>query len=102
MAIIISGSDKDHLDNPSLGFRGWYGFNDDGKLVEGGGVSYVLSTMLGVTSNNGIGVDDVVAYLKRSARPTEPSPPVRFIFAKPGTSTARGRASRLSRPRSRP
>ena len=47
-------ADKDHLDNPSLGFRGWYGFNDDGKLVEGGGASYVLSTMLGVTSNNGM------------------------------------------------
>ncbi len=77
-------SDKDHLDNPSLGFRGWYGFNDAGKLVEGGGASYVLSTMLGVTSNNGMSVDDIVSYLKRSAAADGTKPAGTIYLCKTG------------------
>ncbi len=59
-------SNPKKLDVPSRGFHGWYGFGADSQLVEGGGESYLLSTMLGVTSNGGMSVDEVVEYLTRS------------------------------------
>jgi hypothetical protein len=77
-------ADKNHPDNPSHAFRGWYGFDEAGKMVEGGGVSYVLSTMLGITSNYGMSVEDTIAYLKRSASADGTKPPGTIYFCKTG------------------
>jgi hypothetical protein len=77
-------ADKEHAGNPSQGFRGWYGFDEAGKLVEGGGVSYVLSTMLGVTSNNGMSPEEVIANLKRSAAADGTKPPGTIYFCRTG------------------
>jgi hypothetical protein len=52
----------------TLGFRGWYGWGADGRLLEAGGNRYLLSVMLGVTAGCGNTVDEVAAYLARAAR----------------------------------
>jgi hypothetical protein len=49
------------------GFRGWYGWGPQGQLLESGGNSYLLSTMLAVTSGRGNSLPEVISYLKRSA-----------------------------------
>ncbi|HVU89213.1 MAG TPA: hypothetical protein VHD36_17945 [Pirellulales bacterium] len=77
-------ADKDSSDNPSQAFRGWYGFDEAGKLVEGGGHSYVLSTMLGVTSNYGMSVEETISYLKRSVAADGTKPPGTIYFCKTG------------------
>ena len=51
----------------SIGFRGWYGWGDDGRLLEAGGNRYLLSVMLGVTAGRGNTVREVAAYLARAA-----------------------------------
>lgn len=51
----------------TLGFRGWYGWGTDGRLLEAGGNRYLLSVMLGVTAGRGNTVDEVVSYLDRAA-----------------------------------
>jgi len=51
----------------SAAFRAWHGYANDGRLVEGGGDHYFLSTMLGVTSQHGNSVDEVLSYLRRSS-----------------------------------
>ncbi len=76
--------DAEHPDTPSQGFRGWYGFDEKGKMVEGGGATYLLSTMLGVTSNNGMSVEEVVAYLKRSATADGTKPKGTIYFCRTG------------------
>ncbi len=48
-------------------FRGWYGWAPGLRVLEAGGPSYLLSTMLGVTSGRGNTVDEVTDYLRRSA-----------------------------------
>jgi hypothetical protein len=51
----------------TVGFRGWYGWGDDGRLLEAGGNRYLLAVMLGVTAGRGNAVAEVAAYLERSA-----------------------------------
>jgi hypothetical protein len=51
----------------TVGFRGWYGWGDDGRLLEAGGNRYLLSVMLGVTSGRGNTVAEVAGYLERAA-----------------------------------
>ncbi len=51
----------------TLGFRSWYGWGDDGRLLEAGGNRYLLSVMLGVTAGRGNTVREVAAYLNRAA-----------------------------------
>jgi hypothetical protein len=51
----------------SVGFRGWYGWGEDGRLLEAGGNRYLLSVMLGVTAGRGNTVREVAAYLARAA-----------------------------------
>jgi hypothetical protein len=49
-------------------FRSWYGWGDDGALLEAGGRHYMLSTALAMTSGvGGNSLAEVVAYLDRSA-----------------------------------
>jgi len=49
------------------GFRGWYGWGSDGRLLEAGGNRYLLSVMLGVTAGRGNTVREVAACLARAA-----------------------------------
>jgi hypothetical protein len=51
----------------TLGFRGWYGWGSDGRLLEAGGNRYLLSVMLGVTAGRGNTVREVTSYLERAA-----------------------------------
>jgi hypothetical protein len=51
----------------TLGFRSWYGWGDDGRLLEAGGNRYLLSVMLGVTTGRGNTVREVATYLERAA-----------------------------------
>lgn len=60
------------LDNQGVpidteGFRSWYGWGNDGRLLEAGGNRYLLSVMLGVTAGRGNTVREVAAYLDRAA-----------------------------------
>lgn len=57
----------DPKDAPSLGFRSTHQFGRDGELLDSGGRSYLLSLMLGVTAGRGNALDEVLAYLRRSA-----------------------------------
>jgi uncharacterized protein (TIGR03790 family) len=54
-------------DEPTRGFRSWYGWNRRGELQEAGGQPYMLSTMLAVTSGRGNSVRQAIDYLTRSA-----------------------------------
>ena len=49
------------------GFRSWYGWGSDGRLLEAGGNRYLLSVMLGVTAGRGNTVREVTAALERAA-----------------------------------
>ena len=51
----------------SVGFRSWYGWGEDGRLLEAGGNRYLLSVMLGVTAGRGNTVREVAASLSRAA-----------------------------------
>ena len=69
---------------PSHGFRGWYGFDKEGNLQEGSGESYLLSSILGITSNEGMGPDEVVNYLRRSAAADGTKPAGTIYYCKTG------------------
>jgi len=66
----------------SQGFRGWYGWGKDGKLLEAGGQRYLLSAMLGVTSGRGMSTDDVVRNLTRSVGADYTRPAGTIYFAR--------------------
>jgi hypothetical protein len=68
----------------SQGFRTWYGFDSAGKLREGGGDSYLLSMMLGVTSGYGMSADEVIQGLERSAAADGTKPKGTIYFCKSG------------------
>lgn len=74
----------DAADVASRGFRSWYGFNSEGKLIEGGGERYVLSTMLGITSGYGNSVDEVLYYLRRSTLADGTKPTGTIYFCQTG------------------
>lgn len=69
---------------PSQGFRGWYGWNGDGSLLETGGMRYFLSTMLAATSGRGNSLGEAVNYLTRSARADGQRPAGAFVFTETG------------------
>jgi hypothetical protein len=52
----------------TVGFRGWYGWGADGRLLEAGGNRHLLSVMLGVTAGRGNTVSEVASYLARAAK----------------------------------
>ncbi len=64
---------------PTRGFRGWYGWAPGGALAEAGGQRYMLSTMLGVTTGKANSVNEVLAYLRRSA-PADGTQPKGTIY----------------------
>ena len=59
--------DRNGLPAETVGFRSWYGWGPDGRLLEAGGNRYLLSVMLGVTAGRGNTVREVAAYLQRAA-----------------------------------
>ncbi len=66
--------------DPVHGFRSWYGWGNQGELLEAGGQPYMLSTMLAVTSGRGNSVEEAVGYLKRSAGADGTRPPGTIYF----------------------
>jgi len=83
------GSEKEP--GRSHGFRSWYGWNPPGKLLEAGGRSYLLSTMLAVTSGRGNTIDQAIAYLRRSARSDGGRPRGTIYYVRNGTPRSRPR-----------
>src|SRR5262249_42318256 len=77
-------SSPENREVESHGFRNWYGFDKEGKRVEGGGITYHLSTVLGITSNYGMSVDEVVENLRRSATADGKKPTGTIYFCKSG------------------
>ncbi|MFV2068346.1 MAG: hypothetical protein ACC645_15360, partial [Pirellulales bacterium] len=75
----------------SRGFRGWYGWSSPGRLLEAGGPSYLLSTMLAVTSGRGNSVDQAIATLRRSARSDGSRPKGTIYYVRNGTPRSRPR-----------
>lgn len=68
----------------SHNFRSWYGWDQQGEVLEAGGPNYLLSTMLGVTSGRGNSVKEVLHYLYRSAAADGTRPPGTIYFVKNG------------------
>ncbi|MGC3971722.1 MAG: hypothetical protein QM775_31570 [Pirellulales bacterium] len=66
----------------SQGFRSWYGWNEEGRLLEAGGMNYMLSTMLGVTSGRGNSTSEVLAALTASVKADYSQPKGKIYFAK--------------------
>ncbi len=64
----------------TLGFRSWYGWGQQGELLEAGGNRYLLSVMLGVTSGRGNTVNEVVSYLRSAASADGTRPPGTIYF----------------------
>jgi hypothetical protein len=65
----------------TLGFRGWYGWGTQGEQMETGGIRYLLSGMLGVTSGRGNSVPELVAMLRSAALAdaTRPNGTIYFV-----------------------
>ncbi len=72
---------NDSVPQTTLGFRGWYGWGQDGELLEAGGTRYLLSAMLGVTAGRGNTPREVAAYLRSAARAdgTKPKGTIYFM-----------------------
>ena len=68
-------------DKPTLGFRSSWQFGPQGEVVEKNGSSYLLSTMLAVTSG-GNSVAAVLKYLERSAKADGTHPRGTIYFMK--------------------
>jgi len=75
----------------TLGFRGWYGWGTQGEQMEAGGIRYLLSAMLGVTSGRGNSVDEVVSMLRSAAAAdaSRPNGTIYFVTNKDVRTTTR-------------
>lgn len=80
----FSRSPNDDLHNApaSRAFRRWHGWDADGAPNEAGGDAYLLSSVLAITSGEGIAADEAVALLARSAAIDGAKPDGAFYFAK--------------------
>lgn len=65
---------------PTMGFRERQGWDLAGNPVDSGGVHYMLSTVLGVTSGRGNSVQEVLQCLRRSAGADGTRPPGTIYF----------------------
>jgi hypothetical protein len=72
---------RDGVPESTQGFRSWYGWGDDGTLLEAGGSRYLLSVMLGVTAGRGNTSREVAAYLSAAAKAdgTRPAGTIYFM-----------------------
>ncbi len=66
----------------SHGFRSWYGWDANRKLVEAGGQHFVLSTVLGVITGRGNSVEEVIECLRRSVSADASVPKGTIYFAR--------------------
>ena len=66
----------------SQGFRAWYGWNEEGRLLEAGGMNYVLSAMLGVTSGRGNSTGEVMQALTAAVKADYSKPVGKMYYAK--------------------
>lgn len=76
------------------GFRGWYGWGQQGELLEAGGSRYLLAAMLGVTAGRGNSVAEITAYLRSaaSADGTKPKGTIYFVTNSDVRTTTRSSA----------
>jgi len=84
---------------PSVGFRSVYGWSRRGQMTEPAlGRRYMLSTMLAITSGNGLSVREAVANLERSAAAdgTAPAGTIYFMQNKDVRSRTRAWAFRAA------
>jgi len=72
---------RDGVPETTQGFRSWYGWGQNGELLESGGTRYLLSVMLGVTSGRGNTPREVAAYLRSAAEAdgTKPKGTIYFM-----------------------
>jgi len=68
----------------SVAFRAWHGYAEDGRVIEGGGDHYFLSSMLGVTADYGNSVEEVLSYLRRSTTADGTHPKGTIYYCKNG------------------
>ena len=73
--------DSSGVPTTTAGFRGWYGWGQQGELLEAGGSRYLLATMLGVTAGRGNSVAEITAYLRSAAAAdgTKPKGTIYFV-----------------------
>ena len=76
---------------PTHGFRHWYGWAEDGRLLDAGGPHYRLSMMLAMTSGRGNSVDTAIRYLNRSAQADGTRPGGTIYFAENSDKRAQAR-----------
>lgn len=76
------------------GFHSWYGWGEDGQLLDAGGEHYMLSTMLAATTGRGNSVSEVLAYLNDSVASdgTKPSGVIYYAENRDQRSLARSPA----------
>jgi hypothetical protein len=65
----------------SHGFRSWYGWDEENRLLEAGGRHYYLAAMLGCTSGRGNSTAEVITMLERSAAADYSRPDGTIYFA---------------------
>jgi hypothetical protein len=72
---------RDGVPETTQGFCSWYGWGQNGELLEAGGTRYLLSVMLGVTSGRGNTPREVASYLRAAARAdgTKPAGTIYFM-----------------------
>ncbi|MBA4019616.1 MAG: hypothetical protein C0483_20825 [Pirellula sp.] len=66
----------------SQGFRSWFGWNEEGRLLEAGGMGYTLSAMLGVTSGRGNSTGEVMQALTAAVKADYSKPVGKMYYAK--------------------
>lgn len=76
----------------TVGFRGWYGWSDQGELLEAGGARYLLATMLGVTAGRGNSVAEIVRALEAAAAADGSRPRGTIYFLTNGDVRTRARS----------
>ncbi len=76
----------------SHGFRSWYGWSEEGELLDAGGEHYWLSMMLAATTGRGNSVAEAIACLKRSVAADGTRPQGTFYFASSNDPRSKARA----------
>jgi hypothetical protein len=74
--------DQQRQGSTSAGFRSTRQYSPSGETIAKGGRQYYLSMMLGVTWGRGNSLDEVIAYLTRSAAADATHPKGTFYFVK--------------------
>jgi hypothetical protein len=92
----MRAAEKRQTDPPTQGFRSWYGWGSQGDLIEAGGIHYMLSMSLAITSGRGNSVAEAVGYLRQSARADGTRPKGTIYFCANGDVRSKTRAGRFA------